>query len=179
MNRPSQAENDLSGADDRSSLAGRLDARRPKRPHPRLRARDLLPGLGVSALGVLVIWVLKAAGVQPLVTLHLGGATAGLVVFYLFAQVVERVIEPFTEIDYPGRFQNRRFRTLFFGGVAGGMGVVAAYLTTGLFAVVGVTFVTNGRFLDAVLTGLLLTGGTKAVHDVISLLAGSAGTGND
>jgi hypothetical protein len=77
-------------------------------------------------------------------------------------------------------------RSISMWGLASLMGMVLCYFTVGLFEVVGTPFVNlvpllggalNDHTLDAILSGIVIGGGTKPLHDTIGYLtkAGTSG----
>ncbi len=57
-------------------------------------------------------------------------------------------------------------------GFSSALGIVLSYLTVGLFAIVGITFRGDlmGHAIDAILSGVIIGGGTKPLHDLIEYL---------
>jgi len=125
--------------------------------------------------------------------------------FYVVAQVIERLQEPFTpSVDAPKageegtRLNKRKARALLESAIAGGDATEAAnaqrnvdqiranttvllfgtsallamlacgYLKAGFMQTVGVTGLTV--WIEVLLTGLVVGGGTKSLHDLISNL---------
>ena len=134
-------------------------------------------GLLFFALGIGITALLQYESVGALATIKASGAGDAFAVIYLLSQTIERVVEPFTNW-WPVKGLNSTERMLFLGGVTAMLGTIACFLTTGIFAIVGVTFTFWGRFPDAVLSGLLMAGGTKSLHDVISYVSKSNGSGS-
>ncbi len=137
-------------------------------------------GLALTIFGVALVVAFSKLGIGSIVTFPLPiivGVNT-FAIFYIMAQFVERVVEPFSE--YP-RFgsssstdDNEKFaRALSIWGFASLLGMLLCYFTIGLFQVVGVSFsdaAITGHTLDAILSGVIIGGGTKPLHDLIALL---------
>jgi hypothetical protein len=65
---------------------------------------------------------------------------------------------------------SKKTRTLVFGAVTFLVGVAIARWT-GLLFLQAIGWTTPSSWLDVIATGLVLSGGTKALHDLISSLA--------
>jgi hypothetical protein len=66
----------------------------------------------------------------------------------------------------------KQARAISLWCLASAIGIILCYLTVGLFQVVGILFVWSsiaGHLGDAVLSGLIVGGGTKPLHDLINL----------
>jgi hypothetical protein len=69
-------------------------------------------------------------------------------------------------------------RTIAFWGLTSLMGMILSYFTSGLFEIVGATFQTiviaganiTGHAIDSILSGMIIGGGTKPLHDLIGYL---------
>jgi hypothetical protein len=57
-------------------------------------------------------------------------------------------------------------------GFSSFLGMILSYFTVGLFAIVGMTFSGGlwGHAFDAILSGVIIGGGTKPLHDLIEYL---------
>lgn len=57
-------------------------------------------------------------------------------------------------------------------GFSSFLGMILSYFTVGLFAIVGMTFSGGlwGHAVDAILSGVIIGGGTKPLHDLITYL---------
>jgi len=99
--------------------------------------------------------------------------SAALAVFYILAQVVERIVEIFSYIPIPD--ENKKTRTWVFWGISSmlGWGVCAIY-NVDFFSLVHVQTVHHG--LNIFLSGIIVGSGTKPVHDLISSLEKYTGT---
>ncbi|MGA8904440.1 MAG: hypothetical protein WB661_05460, partial [Candidatus Bathyarchaeia archaeon] len=66
-------------------------------------------------------------------------------------------------------------RAFTIWGFSSLLGILLAYFTFGLFQIVGITFTGGlwGHAFDAILSGVIIGGGTKPLHDVIQYLGGS------
>jgi hypothetical protein len=87
--------------------------------------------------------------------------------FYIVAQALERLLEVFARVFVPGSSAtDKGDRALVLGGVS----VVAAVIASkalGLYFLAAVGVDDPHRGVDAFVTGLLVGGGTKALHDLI------------
>jgi hypothetical protein len=99
------------------------------------------------------------------------------------AQFDERVVEPFSNIrwfgnqDDPNNDAQKKARAVSLWCLASGIGIVLCYVTIGLLQVVGVSFslsTLNGHFWDAIISGFIVGGGTKPLHDLINLFDNSS-----
>lgn len=115
-------------------------------------------------------------------------------VFYLMAQFVERVVEPLSDLSVFGENEknqtrksedrkkeesSKQARVISIWCLASSLGIILCYFTIGLFQMVGVAFAdwalpfnatVSGHTLDAVLSGVIIGGGTKPLHDVIGYI---------
>jgi len=135
--------------------------------------KDLWLGLTCFLVGAAIVSLLQLLGVGPLAKIQASGGTDAFAISYLMAQVVERAIEPFSNLKVGQKNiwgHSSAMRTVSLGGLASAMAMVACFFTTGIFAIAGITFTVGGRVPDAILTGLLISGGTKALHDLIGTL---------
>lgn len=122
-----------------------------------------------------VTWVLLGIGVVLAVLIHGKHSTfqpkQGFVLlagFYVAAQSVERLLE----IVLPagaGTAQAKAERVLVIGGLAFVLGI-AASLALGLRFLSAVQVTSPPRWLDVVVTGLVISGGTKPLHDLIGVI---------
>lgn len=88
--------------------------------------------------------------------------------FYIAAQAVERLLE----LALPpggGTAQAKADRALIMGGLACMVGI-AASLVLGLRFLSAVQVDTSPQWLDVFVTGLVISGGTKPLHDLIGLI---------
>ena len=87
--------------------------------------------------------------------------------FYIVAQALERLLEVFARVFVPGSSAtDKGDRAMVLGGVS----VVAAVIASkalGLYFLAAVGVDDPHRGVDAFVTGLLVGGGTKALHDLI------------
>jgi hypothetical protein len=87
--------------------------------------------------------------------------------FYIVAQALERLLEVFARVFVPGNSAtDKGDRAIVLGGVS----VVAAVIASkalGLYFLAAVGVDNPHRGVDAFVTGLLIGGGTKALHDLI------------
>ena len=125
-------------------------------------------------------------------------------VLYVLAQLVERTVEPFSDSEAlfgsdqkeaaasdkkagkkagkkaaPGTgsttVSEQNARTIGLWLLASAFGIVLCYFTIGLFQMVGVSFsVWGGHTLDAILSGVIVGGGTKPLHDLIGYIEKSS-----
>jgi hypothetical protein len=87
--------------------------------------------------------------------------------FYIVAQALERLLEVFARVFVPGSTAtDKGDRAIVLGGIS----VVAAVIASkalGLYFLAAVGVDEPHRGVDAFVTGLLVGGGTKALHDLI------------
>jgi hypothetical protein len=87
--------------------------------------------------------------------------------FYIVAQALERLLEVFARVFVPGNTAtDKGDRAIVLGGIS----VVAAVIASkalGLYFLAAVGVDDPHRGVDAFVTGLLVGGGTKALHDLI------------
>ena len=102
-------------------------------------------------------------------------------IFYLFGQLIERIVEFFSRCDIvfvdPREIKDekddilkenmktrRKNRLWTFSSC---LGVIFTYFSVGLFGLVGISI---WRFLDSLFSGIIIGGGTKPLHDLITYL---------
>jgi hypothetical protein len=89
-----------------------------------------------------------------------------LAVFYIAAQITERLVEPISLI---GQGLSKQVRAILLWIVASGIGIaIAEVAKLALFKASGIGGVDPG--IDYILTGIAIGSGTKPIHDVISYL---------
>jgi hypothetical protein len=112
-------------------------------------------------------------------------------VFYIMAQLIERIVDPFSnthffgvksitepkdgqvasgEADAISSFNNARIISLWLAASA--LGILLCYFTVGMLGIIGFTFSISplqGHLVDAIISGLIIGGGTKPLHDLINL----------
>jgi hypothetical protein len=141
----------------------------PRKKPPAEHAQPPSPWAKIVAIGLL--------GVGTLLAILIHGKHSsfepkqGFVLFtgfYVAAQAVERLIEIVLP-EGAGTAQAKAERVLVIGGVAFVLGVVAS-LVLGLRFLSAVQVSTPPRWLDVVVTGLVISGGTKPLHDLIGLI---------
>lgn len=86
--------------------------------------------------------------------------------FYVVAQAVERVLE-FVLPPGEGSAQAKADRVVVVGGLATVLGI-ALSLALGLYFLRAVQIQTPATWLDVLITGLVIGGGTKPLHDLIT-----------
>jgi hypothetical protein len=88
--------------------------------------------------------------------------------FYVVSQALERLLEVFSRVVVPGNgATDKGDRALIVGGIS----VVAAAIASkalGLYFLAAVGVNDPHRGVDAFVTALLVGGGTKALHDLIT-----------
>jgi hypothetical protein len=131
-------------------------------------------GVRYGAIGV--AWLFGFAGLIIAITSGTVPATFStssdfnrFAAFYVVAQAIERLVEVFSPLvppwgDDPAR---KNSRALVFGAVTFVIGVAIARWT-GLLFLQAIGWTSPSSWLDVIVTGLVLSGGTKALHDLIS-----------
>jgi len=102
---------------------------------------------------VIVYFVLPFFGLNPIITSSTTPITGVSVyaIIYLMAQLDERMVEPFSNIDSLfGTREDKDVRTFSLWCLASIIGIILCYFTTGLFQIVGITFAFNSHSLDAI-----------------------------
>jgi hypothetical protein len=175
-------------------------------------------GLVLIILAIVLVVLLSMAGRGPVVTIQLKEGISVFAVFYLMAQFIERVVEPFSEIKRPMKEKTdpkkkantgalfsdtERIkilrkevditpdeeketeldkldakRVIAMWGLTSFLGILLCYFTVGLFEVVGVSFhslavagrTITGHTVDSILSGMIVGGGTKPLHDLIGYI---------
>jgi hypothetical protein len=89
-------------------------------------------------------------------------------VLYLIAQIDERIVELFSYSEFFGARNNKKRRTVTLWFLASTIGILLCYATTGLFEIINISFSIDSHLVDAILSGLVVGGGTKPLHDLIS-----------
>jgi hypothetical protein len=129
-----------------------------------------------ATLGAKVIGLILLAGSILLAILVDGKASAfqpkqGLVLvagFYVAAQAVERLLE-FVLPPGQGSAQAKADRVVIVGGFATLLGVGLS-LALGLYFLRAVQVQSPTAWLDVLVTGLVIGGGTKPLHDLMALI---------
>jgi hypothetical protein len=97
------------------------------------------------------------------------------------AQFVERLIEPVSDMDIfqgpnPTRPNGKAEKVVALWGLATLLGIILCFFTIGLFQIVGAPFgdltlviIFPGHTIDAIISGVIVGGGTKPLHDLINL----------
>jgi small-conductance mechanosensitive channel len=145
-----------------------------KRPDP--TAINL--SIGILGVALVVALALGAVVVKPAVPISLPPSQGfGLfAAFYLVAQFVERITEPFTWVLDRYKLtddSNKSNRTALIHSVAVLVAVIiSSVLGLHFLQAVGVGDSTNHLpgWIDSYATALVISGGTKPLHDFISLL---------
>ena len=136
-------------------------------------------GIRLAALGT--AWLLVLTGFVVAITSgHVSPtfATASefnrFAAFYVAAQAIERLVEIFSPLvpPYGDGAEPKKTRALVFGAITFLVGVAVARFT-GLLFLQAIGWTSPSSWLDVIVTGLVLSGGTKALHDLISSLAKS------
>jgi len=143
-------------------------------------------GLFLLVLATFAVAGLSLAGYGSLIKQPIPTITgvSQFAVFYLMAQLVERIVELFSDFSGFGASQKgysaagaaaqdplQQARTISLWFFASALGVILSYLTVGLFQMVGVVFAgSGGHAVDAWLSGVIIGGGTKPLHDLIGYL---------
>jgi len=149
--------------------------------------RPYIYGFGVAwiaaAIAIVALSNYWSIGSQIKLPLLAVSGVSTFAIFYLQAQFVERVTEPISHSNWFGHSkkskgatdidqEDQSARTIAIWCAASALGIILCYYTVGLFAVVGVTFATNGSHLiDALMSGVIVGAGTKPVHDLIGLIS--------
>jgi len=153
--------------------------------------QDAVTGLIFVFVGILIVLCFPLLGIGSIVHFVPKEGISAFAVAYLEAQLIERIIEPIN-----GIFGNKKQldklrnqsrlssankktvdkletrRTFSIWGFASLLGMLLSYLTVGLFATIGATFVSQGfgMSFDAILSGIIVGGGTKPLHDIIEYM---------
>ena len=156
-------------------------ARRQQRRTRRRKARarySVIAGVAIAAAMLLALFVDGRPAFQPAgdFTLFAG--------FYVAAQAIERVLEVLSLSPLPPNHgedpdQARADKTALFAALSllAGVGVSLAF---GLYFMNAIGVVATGtRSLDVLVTGLLLSGGTKTLHDLIARITASKETAEE
>jgi hypothetical protein len=148
-----------------------------------IASKNKIYGVGFAALviSVVIVVILYLAGIGTQIHIPITSVSGVSIfaIFYLMAQFDERVVEPFSNIpqlfgghDEAKKDDKNKARAVSLWCLASGIGIILCYLTIGLLQVVGVSFAlsTNGgHFWDAIISGVIIGGGTKPLHDLINL----------
>jgi hypothetical protein len=147
-------------------------------------------GILLLLLATVIVTVLSYAGVGSLLKQPITPVTgvSQFAVIYLMAQIVERVVEPFSNMPIFGesvklqpadkklsdkeKEDEQKPRTFSLWCFASFIAVIMCYFTAGLFQLAGVPFATGGHAVDSVLSGAIIGSGTKPLHDLIGYLQG-------
>jgi hypothetical protein len=184
-------------------------------------------GLLLIMIAIFLVCLLSLAGRGPVVVIQLKEGISVFAVSYLMAQLIERVVEPFSEKKLQAnvtktdgntralfgdtvrieslrekvvRIREKREprekeleekrldeklidkyntkRVIAFWGLTSFLGILLCYLTVGLFEIVGVSFQSlaiggrtiTGHTVDSILSGMIVGGGTKPLHDLIGYI---------
>src|SRR6266851_4983076 len=134
-------------------------------------------GVPFAAIGT--AWLLVLTGVAVAITSgHVTPTFATssdfnrFAAFYVAAQAIERLVEVFSPLvpPYGDDAATKKTRTLVFGAITFLVGVAVARWT-GLLFLQAIGWTSPSSWLDVIATGLVLSGGTKALHDLIASLA--------
>ena len=88
--------------------------------------------------------------------------------FYVVAQAIERLIEVFSPLVPPEGDDTRRRTPARSSSVRSRSSGVAIARWTGLLFLQRIGWTSPSSWLDVIVTGLVLSGGTKALHDLIA-----------
>jgi hypothetical protein len=155
-------------------------------------------GLALILVASIFVILNSLIGVGPVVTIQISEGITAFAVAYLMAQFIERAVEPFSDASIFGdterieklRKKKKRSpeedleldksdtkRVCVFWGLTSAWGIILCYFTVGLFEVVGVFFqppvegaAITGHAIDSIFSGIIVGGGTKPLHDLISYL---------
>lgn len=166
-----------SGSIDASSPLGAVTAGDSSLPDPSIPARVLLVILCLIAAAL--AWVANASGWtnRPFEPARARAADFGLFAgFYIAAAVIERGGELIAPVLPPWTFEGvggaaatahtKADRALLMIGVSYVLGVCLSFLT-GLYFLAAVGFDVS-RSVDVGITGLVISGGTTAIHNILS-----------
>jgi hypothetical protein len=147
---------------------------------PPAEAPPAEPAVPASRGARLVAYALLAVGLVLAIFVKGKGAAfmpkEGFVLFtgfYVAAQAIERVLE----IVLPpgaGTAQGKADRSLVMSGIAFVLGIGAS-LALGLRFLTAVEVGSPPRWLDVFITGLVIAGGTKPLHDLIGTIEKAKG----
>ena len=144
---------------------------------PAAKAARALGGVPLAAL--VTAWVFVLAGIVVAVTSGHVAQTFStssdfdrFAAFYVVAQAIERLVEVFSPLipPYGEGAAAKSTRSLVFGAITFLVAVCVARWT-GLLFLQAIGWVSPSSWLDVIVTGLVVSGGTKALHDLISTLA--------
>jgi len=155
---------------------------------PKSRASNAIiyvSGIIALVISLIIVAILYAGGIGTQIHLPITPASGVSIfaIFYLMAQFDERLVEPFSNSwpfgghDDPKDQAQKSARVVSLWCLASGIGIVLCYVTVGLMQEVGVSFVLStavGHFWDAVISGVIVGGGTKPLHDLINLFDNSS-----
>lgn len=126
----------------------------------------------VAGLGVVVALLMTVTGALTFRVDSAWEAYAGLIIL---AFAIERVVQPFSDALGPVPNNNTKAKVakantaVVTWGFATALGMIAsAALKAGALATVAASSTIPNRWLDVVVTGLVLGAGTKPIHDMLS-----------
>jgi uncharacterized membrane protein YkgB len=174
-----------------------------KEDHPNTPIYAL--GFLILIISIAIVLGSYAAGVgSPLISTTFTASSATVSIFaivYILAQFDERLVDPFSNTGWfgynpkdstdqsqlttdPKQAARKQARVISLWCFASGIGIVLCYFTVGLLQVISIPAASAsnlGHLGDSILSGIVIGGGTKPLHDLINLFDNSSNpksTGN-
>jgi hypothetical protein len=155
-----------------------------------------LLGFLILIISIAIVLVSYWRGVgSPLISTTFTASSTSVSIFaiiYILAQFDERLVDPFSNTEWFGYNPKdstdqsqqteadtlrKQARVISLWCFASGVGIVLCYFTVGLLQVISIPAASAsnlGHLGDSILSGIVIGGGTKPLHDLINLFDNSS-----